>query len=143
MFTISKGIMPFLFSQCIKCITQLFCCKFTYSRIPGCNVIFLEFLNNVLICCHQVKHCLPNIPLDRRAPGGVGREGKRAGRFIPQREWTMDCLLHQSLQFYNNVFLFVGFQLWGLLISWFIKLSVKTIQPLILIYRRVYFVYHH
>ena len=125
MFTISKGIMPFLFSQCIKCITQLFCCEFTYSRIPGCNVIFLEFLNNVLICCHQVKHCQTFLWIGVPQGGLDGREKEREG-LLPQRGWTMDCLLHQSLQFYNNVFLFVDFQLWGLLISCFIKLSVKT-----------------
>ena len=39
-------------------------------------------------------------------------------------------------KFYNNVFLFV-------LIGWLIKLSVRTFQPIILIYRKYNYVYHH
>ena len=45
-----------------------------------------------------------------------------------------------------NVFIFVGKQHWGILLhflNWFIKLSGQTFQPLILIYRRGNFVYHH
>ena len=45
-----------------------------------------------------------------------------------------------------NVFLSVGFKLWGLLfnlIGWFVKLSVQTFQPQIFIYKRDNFVYHY
>ena len=58
------------------------------------------------------------------------------------RKGTIGCLLHQSPKFYNNVFLFVGLTTLGILIVWFIKLSVNKFQPLSLIYRRGDFVYH-
>ena len=49
--------------------------------------------------------------------------------------------------FYNNVFLFVGLTTLGdfkwILIGWFIKLKVKTFQPLIIIYKMGNFVYYH
>ena len=40
-------------------------------------------------------------------------------------------------KFYNDVFLFV------VLIGWFFNLSDQTFQPVILIYKRGNFVYHH
>ena len=47
---------------------------------------------------------------------------------------------HKSPKFIiNNVFLFVGLTTLGF--GWFIKLSVPTYQPLIVIYRRYNFVY--
>ena len=48
---------------------------------------------------------------------------------------------HKSPKFYNKVFLFVGDFCW-ILIGWFIRLSVLTFHPTILIYRRINFVYH-
>ena len=47
-------------------------------------------------------------------------------------------------KFHCSVFLFVGFwDLYWIFICLFIKLSVQTFQPLIVIYRRENFVYHH
>ena len=49
--------------------------------------------------------------------------------------------------FFKNCFLILWLNnfedFWGILIGWFMKLSVQTFQPLISIYRRVNFVYHH
>ena len=62
------------------------------------------------------------------------------------RKGTMGCLLHQSLKFYYDVFLFVDLTILNCqlsLIGRFIKMIVQTFQPLIVIYRRVNFVYHH
>ena len=50
----------------------------------------------------------------------------------------MGCLLHESPKFYNNVFLFVVLITLGTF-----KLNVQTFQPLIVINRRVNFVYNH
>ena len=44
--------------------------------------------------------------------------------------------------FISTFFLFVGLKTL-ILICWFIKLSVQTFQPLIVIYRRGKFMYHH
>ena len=46
----------------------------------------------------------------------------------------MGCLLYKSPKFYNYTFLFVGLTN---LIGWFIKFSVQTFQPLIVIYKRI------
>ena len=69
-------------------------------------------------------------------------------RFFLQggRRHKLDCLLHQSLKFYNNVFLFGAYQLLRLLliwIGWFKKLIVQAFQPIITFYRRGNFVHHH
>ena len=59
----------------------------------------------------------------------------------------LGCLLHKSPKSNNNVFIFVGLTTLGtvnwILIGWLIKLSVKTLQPLIVIYRSNHFVYNH
>ena len=59
----------------------------------------------------------------------------------------MGWLLHQTSKFYNNVFFIRRLYNFGdfywILICWFNKLSVQTFQPLILICRKVNFVYHH
>ena len=51
----------------------------------------------------------------------------------------MGCLLHNSLKFYDNTFIFVSLKTLGtfnnFLIGCFIKLSDQTFQPLIVIYR--------
>ena len=56
-------------------------------------------------------------------------------------------VLHLSLKFYSNVFLFVGWTtLWTLLnlnFDCLIKLSIEFFQPLIAIYWRDNIVYHH
>ena len=63
---------------------------------------------------------------------------------VSGREETLICLLHQSPKFYN-VSYSLAQQLWEFFLNfnWFIKLSVQTFQPLIEIYRRGHFVYHH
>ena len=60
------------------------------------------------------------------------------------REGPLGHLIQCSLKFYNNVF--VGLTTLGTFIIFlikFIKLSVQKFQPLISIYRRGNFVYHH
>ena len=60
---------------------------------------------------------------------------------------TLGRLLHQSPKFYTRqLFLFRwlnNFEDFYFFIYWLLKLSVQTFQPLIVIYRRVYFGYHY
>ena len=63
-----------------------------------------------------------------------------------RRGW-LGCLLHWYPNFCNKVFLIRWLNnfrdFYWILIGWFIKLNVQTFQPLIVIYRRGSFVYHH
>ena len=62
------------------------------------------------------------------------------------REGTLSCLLHQSPNFNNNVYLFVGLTTFGLLLNldWLVHyVDCPNFYPLIVIYRRVNFVYHY
>ena len=54
----------------------------------------------------------------------------------------MGSLLHCSSTFYNNVFLFVGQELWGLKIIFEWLVFVQTNKPLI-DFKKGNFVYHH
>ena len=59
-----------------------------------------------------------------------------------EREGTMGCLLHQSLLIMRFSYLLANNfgNFYYILIGWFIKLSVQTLQQLIVIYRRGNFV---
>ena len=59
------------------------------------------------------------------------------------REGTLDCLLHWFPKSYNNNTLVYGLTNLETLIGWLNKLSVKTFQPLIVIYIMGNFVYRH
>ena len=62
-------------------------------------------------------------------------------RWLAGTEGKLGCLL-QSLKFYDNVFLSVYLTTLGTG-KFSLKLNVQTFQPLIVMYRRSNFVYHH
>ena len=63
---------------------------------------------------------------------------------LKKTEGIMGWLLHKSQNFYNYVFLFVGSTILGTLIVFGLVGSLNGVfQPVILIYRRAYFVNHY
>ncbi len=68
------------------------------------------------------------------------------GRFSQKKRGQWDVNYTSSKSFIITFFYSLTWQLWELwwiLIGWFIKLSLQTSQQIIVIYRRDNFVYHH
>ena len=114
---------------------------FRFYKIFWYKIYFWYILDSCIYYgVHAFKHMYRNI---KSLEPHIFTTAKTSHSLIkkPEREGTMGCLLHQYPKFYNKVFLFFGL----ITIRTWVNFDwlAQTFQPLIVIYRRGNFVYHH
>ena len=108
-------------------------------------IIIVDVHQFIVQCLISLDPCT-NVPIKRRE-GRVKQICLLQGYITYSgMEVTLDCKLHWYPKFYSSVAYSLAQKLYyfyWILIGGFIKLSIQSFLPLILIFRRGNFVYHH